>query len=497
MEPRGVLVDGGGGRHALAAIVARCARGVRARGVRPGMRVGVWRVGEEALFVVMLALRAVGAVACFGNARWTRAEAVAAFDRVGVAVVLAGVGVVGAFRVPVCAVSWGKGGVRLAGESARSGESCEERGIVFFTSGTTGGAKGVLLDWAAMDVQAAAKVAAVGYSAGSVYAHLAPDFHVGGASSALAVATVGGTHVFVHAAGLLGGGGARLFRALVNAAVDTLVVVPSVLRVLIDAADRKSVPGVRTVLYGGGNVAAALRREVAAVFPDARVVGAYGMTETASSMTFLNHGALSDDSPLHRSAGKPPPHVELRVDAQGPHSVGEVLTRGPHVMQRYVGRGAPPSLEDGWFRTGDIGYVDESSGCLFLVGRAKDMIKTGGENVFAREVEDVLLEHPTVNASAVVGVPHHILGEAVAAVVVPALGVVCDPLDWPDELDTWCREHLSSFKRPRWIVPKTALPTNASGKVLKHIVRDLLSEELARMSKGVPLEASSVSRARL
>lgn len=276
--------------------------------------------------------------------------------------------------------------------------------------------------------------------------------------------------------------------------VNTLVVVPAVLQMLVDAAVGRSFACVTSILYGAGKVMAPLRQCVRCVFPAARLVGAYGMTETATSITFVDHSALSEDDRLHDSVGWPPAHVEILIDcgsgegeacASG-RKVGEILTRGKHVMEGYV-VGHEGIGKEGWFRTGDLGYVDEKSGALFLVGRSKDMIKTGGENVFAGEIEELLLTCEGVRDAAVVGVPHRVLGEAVAAAVVleNGNGGCGEESMVLKGVERVCWERLSGFKRPRWILVEGELPRNSSGKVVKTMVKEKvmwqIGAHLARM----------------
>lgn len=370
---------------------------------------------------------------------------------------------------------------------------------VFYTSGTTGEPKGVVLSHAAMLTQARAKLRHVRYSAATRYLHLAPLYHLGGASSAVAVALAAGTHV------LLGPDEAAppaWLAAVERARVNTLVVVPAVLQLLVDAHDRwraaaaatpssaparaaQSAPGrsVATILYGGGACTRGLRADaLTRAFPNCTaLIGAYGMTEAASSMTFIDHCRLPPRSIRHASVGRAPAHVSLAVrevpesfrTQAGGYLVGEIVTRGPHVMDGYFARPEATRQvlsDDGWLRTGDLGYVDDG-GFLFFVGRLKDMIKTGGENVFAGEVEAVLGRHPSVISSAVVGVPHRVLGEAVcAAVITAAAGGGTDQRPEKD-LSLWCRERLSPFKVPKWIVPMQRFPSNPTGKVLKRELR--------------------------
>lgn len=232
------------------------------------------------------------------------------------------------------------------------------------------------------------------------------------------------------------------------------------------------------------------------MFPEARLVSAYGMTETATSITFVDHSVLSEDDPLHDSMGWPPAHVEISIDQEGVEwrgysggrKIGEILTRGEHVMEGYVV--GHEGIENGrWFRTGDLGHVDERSGALFLVGRRKDMIKTGGENVFAGEVEELLLTCEGVRDAAVVGVPHRVLGEAVAAAVVlekesRKVGQIGEESVVLKGVERVCWERLSGFKRPRWILVQEELPRNGSGKIVKPVVRERVVRQIgARLAK--------------
>lgn len=368
---------------------------------------------------------------------------------------------------------------------------------IFYSSGTTGKPKGVLISHSAMLVQARAKLVHVGYDLSTRYLHLAPLFHIGGASSAVAVALAGGLHVTLPNLQ----DAAVWLRAVSQYRINTLVVVPAMLQMMVDIAPAsrkekivgdaldRSLSGkgttdlscVDTLLCGGGTLSPSLQATAKRrLFSSARFLGAYGMTEATSSMTFLDYSTVHHESPEILSVGLPPAHVELEVreiresfNNRDGTLVGEVVTRGPHVMDGYF-RHTAESFRvvdfNGWLGTGDLGYIGKD-GYLFLAGRLKDMIKTGGENVFAGEVEATLAQYPGLHSTAVVGVPHRVLGEAVAAAVIVAQ-------NWQGEssLMAWCREHLSHFKVPKWIVPMKSFPSNLVGKVRK----DELREEVIR-----------------
>lgn len=360
-----------------------------------------------------------------------------------------------------------------------------------------------------------------------------PLFHVGGLSASLAVTMVAGCHVFVP----------RFSPATGRAAVQTgrvnyLVAVPTMLHMLIsepinDTNSRSSVSesvaasvgagvsplaGVLVVVVGGQVMSRCLERLARDRMPRARFVQTYACTEAGSTMTFavspplarggvgevspadLAHGstetlrvqntARENDPAVRAAGGITAEHVEIRVVERRPTddrhaclapngTIGEVETRGPHVMEGYWGRPdltAKALRPDGWLRTGDLGRLDEETGRLVVVGRVKDIIKTGGENVHASEVEGVLLRHDWVAEAAVYGVSDERLGEKVAASVVlkdaaqdPAGAITCDRAK--TVLDKFCGLHLSHYKRPRRIDVVPALPRNSAGKVLRHRLR--------------------------
>ncbi len=200
----------------------------------------------------------------------------------------------------------------------------------------------------------------------------------------------------------------------------------------------------------------------------------YGTTETTPITTLLPHEERVIGTVLDRSCGQPAIGVDLRIiDKQGveltPGEVGEIIVHSPSVMSGYWHNPAETSevLTNGWYHTGDLGYRDRQSN-LFLVDRAKDMIVSGGENIYSTEVENALAAHPSVTEAAVFGVPDERWGERVFAIVVTEAVDVT-----PDELITHCRSHIAGFKVPRQIEIRTEpLPKSAAGKVLKRDLRE-------------------------
>uniref|UniRef100_A0A7S2ZC53 AMP-dependent synthetase/ligase domain-containing protein n=1 Tax=Rhodosorus marinus TaxID=101924 RepID=A0A7S2ZC53_9RHOD len=353
---------------------------------------------------------------------------------------------------------------------------------VFFTSGTTGRSKGAILTHQSFFVQGAAKLEHVGYNINTVYLHLVPMFHVGGASSAVAVLMAGGTHVVDDSHTFSAD---RVMHLINKFKVTAFAAVPTMLRDIVDkvlntSAKVTSFDSVSTILVGGGALDSQLKTQVLSVFPAAAIIVAYGMTETASSITFTDVTARDHDD--SGDVGQPPSHVQLSIVCgkesrnQDQGATGEIATKGPHVMQGYVGRPRESAtvLQDGWFLTGDLGSISES-GSLILRGRRKDMIKTAGENVYALEVERKLAEHPDVAECTILGLPDARYGEiVVAAVVLRSAGRT----GWEEDLRSFLRESLSRYKVPKQIFSMWSLPKNANGKVLKDEIRRSLTAKL-------------------
>jgi acyl-CoA synthetase (AMP-forming)/AMP-acid ligase II len=210
--------------------------------------------------------------------------------------------------------------------------------------------------------------------------------------------------------------------------------------------------------------------------PQASVSNSYGMTEAGPAFIVMPREEVTKRV---GSIGKPIPPMEIKVvDDDGAdvadRTVGELLTRLPGRQREYYRDDEATSATwtaDGWLRSGDLAYLD-ADGFIYIVGRKKDMIIRGGNNIYATDVEAVILEHPDVQEAAVIGVPHAVLGEDVAAYVVVRAGLSLSD----DELRDFCSERLADYKRPRRITFVDELPRNATGKVMKHLLRDEVSQ---------------------
>jgi acyl-CoA synthetase (AMP-forming)/AMP-acid ligase II len=204
--------------------------------------------------------------------------------------------------------------------------------------------------------------------------------------------------------------------------------------------------------------------------PQASVSNSYGMTEAGPAFIVMPQEEVTKRI---GSVGKPIPPMEIKIvddagEERPAHEVGELLTRLPGRQREYYNDTEATEstwTRDGWLRSGDLGYLDDD-GFLYLVGRKKDLIVRGGHNVYPTDIESVILEHPAVREAAVVGVPHDVLGEDIAAFVVRNPDAAVEG----DELQAFCAEHLADYKRPRRVTFVDELPRNATGKVMKHLL---------------------------
>ncbi|RAU90951.1 acyl-CoA synthetase [Mycobacterium colombiense] len=240
--------------------------------------------------------------------------------------------------------------------------------------------------------------------------------------------------------------------------------------------DRVDLSSLRKGYYGASAMPAEILREIRERLPHLRLWNFYGQTELAPLACALG----PDEQDTHGgSAGRPVINVETAIldDDDNPLPtgvVGEIAHRSPHLTSGYLNdpERTAAAFKGGWFHSGDLGYYDEH-GLLHVVDRKKDMIKTGGENVASREVEEVLYRHSGVYEVAVFGLPHPVWVEAVAAAVVPRDGTALTE----DELLSHCRAHLAGFKAPKRVFFVDALPKNPSGKLLKRLLRERFGVE--------------------
>lgn len=341
--------------------------------------------------------------------------------------------------------------------------------MLMYTSGTTGLPKGVMLGNTNFLCKTGGVTGPWKFDTDSVSLAVMPLFHMAGFGWALAGLWEGAPTVVLREVdphGILG--------AISRHGITNMLLVPAVIQSLLDTPglDDVDFSGLRVIVYGASPISDDVlvrgMRRFGAIFAQV-----YGMTETTGSITQLDG---TDHVPQRlRSCGKPYPWVQIRiVDTSGvdtaPGTVGEVWTNSDQNMLGYWNNAdatAAALTAGGWLKTGDAGYVD-AEGYLYLHDRLKDMIVSGGENVYPAEVENVLMTHPDVADVAVIGVPDSRWGEAVKAVVVAARGTE------PSEaaLISFARNRLAGFKLPKSVDFVDALPRNPSGKILKRALRE-------------------------
>jgi acyl-CoA synthetase (AMP-forming)/AMP-acid ligase II len=347
--------------------------------------------------------------------------------------------------------------------------------LQLYTSGTTGNPKGAVISnrnlFALRKKSNAEELAYTKWDDDEVVLVAMPCAHIGG--TGLGIMALGAGLPGLILAEFTPDG---FFDAVEQGGITRLFIVPAALHMLINHPRCVTVDysRLRYILYGAAPMPLELLRQCIKIF-NAGFIQAYGMTETTGTIVIL---PPEDHDPAGnarmRSAGKPLPGVELRiVDGAGNDlpigEVGEVWARSSNTMLGYWNQpdATQNSLaEGGWFKTGDAGYLDED-GYLFIHDRVKDMIISGGENVYPAEVESAIYGHPDVLEVAVIGVPDDKWGEAVKAVCVPRPGQSIDP----DNVIGWARDRIAGFKVPKSIDVIEALPRNAAGKVLRRDLR--------------------------
>lgn len=348
---------------------------------------------------------------------------------------------------------------------------------LMYTSGTTGSPKAVMLTHGSWRSVATTAIDVLGMTDGEVTLHVAPLTH-GAGFLLLPTFMTGGHNLLCRSYDA-----ARTATLLHTHGVTGMFVVPSMIRMLLDALppDHVVPSSFRRLYYAGSPIDPGTLREATEVF-GGRLVQSFAQMESPMFFTILDqddHRRAVRDDTLIRSAGRVLPGVELRIatDTGLPlpaGAAGEILARAPQTMAGYWQRpeATAAALQDGWLHTGDVGYLD-TDGYLYLVDRKKDMIVTGGSNVYAREVEEVLLALPGVREAAVVGLPHRVWGEAVTAVLVG------DPRS-EEEVLAGCRATLAGYRVPKRVVWVEELPRNAYGKVLKRRLREELAVDTRR-----------------
>jgi long-chain acyl-CoA synthetase len=347
---------------------------------------------------------------------------------------------------------------------------------LYYTGGTTGRAKGVMLSHKNVVSNAVNVVIAAAYNEKDTYLHAAPMFHLADTASTFAITMVGGRHAFVPMFNP-----EAVLQVIQQEKVTVTTLVPTMINMLLNHphVDNYDLSSLRRLTYGAAPMPVELLKKGLAKWGQIFGQG-YGLTEAAPLLTGLDTwDHIPDGTPeqMQRlsSVGREIPCVEVRVvnvdgeDVQ-PGEIGEIIARGPNIMLGYwhMPEATAAAIVDGWLHTGDLATVDEAN-YIYIVDRAKDMIISGGENVYSIEVENALYTHPAVLEAAVIGIPDEHWGEAVHAVVVLKPGMQASA----EELINHTRTQIAGYKVPRSIEFFTeALPKIGAGKILKRTLRE-------------------------
>lgn len=348
-----------------------------------------------------------------------------------------------------------------------------------YTSGTTGRPKGAVLTHASVTANIVQlNMAMTPYLKpvrGQRYLVVAPVYHAAAAMTTFCCVYAGGTQYIesdFHPA--------EIVRALSEEKITLAMLVPAMIQaclVMVPDVGQRTYDDLRLIVYGASPISEQTLRQAIAVFGSDFAQG-YGMTETTSTLAYLlpsdHERALREQPGLLLAAGRPLLGTEVRIvdeeDNPLPNGeLGEIVSRGPQNMTGYWNQpeASAEALRGGWMHTGDAGRIDDE-GYIYIQDRVKDMIVSGGENVYPREVEDVLFQHAGVADAAVIGVPDPQWGEAVKAIIVLREGKTASA----EEIIEHCRGQLAGYKRPRSVDFVTELPRNPSGKVLKRELRE-------------------------
>ncbi len=352
-----------------------------------------------------------------------------------------------------------------------AGRHDDDVACLIYTGGTTGHAKGVMLTHTNLvaNVENASRVVPLGRD--TVHLHCGALFHLSALWRVFAVSLLGGRHVVLprfEADSVLD--------AIESQRITAAAFVPTMLAALLDSPrfTPARLQSLRIITYGASPVSESLLERLMRALPHCGLYQGYGMTETSPVVTFSTPADHQSGHPHLRSCGRPVPGVQVRVmDSQQrlapAGSVGEIELQGATVMKGYWRQPqlTATALRDGWMHTGDAGYLD-ADGYLYIVDRLKDMVVTGGENVYSSEVENAIASHPAVDACAVFGIPDAKWGEAVHAVVVPRAGCMLTPAD----IQAHCRARIAAYKCPKSVELRSEpLPLSAVNKVLKAPLR--------------------------
>ncbi|SAK59517.1 AMP-dependent synthetase and ligase [Caballeronia temeraria] len=470
--------------------VARLAGVLQQAGMKENDRVGILALNSDRFLEVMMAVWWGGGVLNPVNIRWSVPEIVYSLDDCDTGLLfiddhfmhMAAPIAKTAKRAPVfihCGDAATPDGMLCYEQSIESAQPVddawrgyEDLAIVMYTGGTTGFPKGVMQSHRNLWSGCIQRIAETPPIKGGKSLHAAPLFHAAALSRALNQFIAGETHVIVPAFSP-----SEVLATIERERVDEVGLVPTMIQALVDHPDfcKHDLSSVKRLVYGASPIIASVLERMENLLPGVEFYQSYGLTEAlvVTANPPANHGAAGRASGLSMSVGTALCATVLRiVDEQGREvprmSVGEIVLRGPSVTRGYWNKPEETAhaIRDAWLYTGDGGYMD-AAGHVFIVDRMKDMIVSGGENVYSAEVENAIGRHPAVAMCAVIGVPSDEWGETVHAVVVKKPGASVTE----DEIREHCRAFIARYKCPKSVEFREQMPLSGAGKILKRELR--------------------------
>ncbi|MEO8298555.1 MAG: long-chain fatty acid--CoA ligase [Burkholderiales bacterium] len=471
--------------------VGKLAGALRALGVNRGDRVAILALNSDRYLECFLAGFWLGAAVQPANTRWSAAEHVYSFNDGQTSLLL----VDEAFTSLLPAIRAESKTLRevvFMGDGAQpdgtrhyetliatheavpdvNASGADVAGL-FYTGGTTGFPKGVMLSHEGLIGPVLGALTMMDRGMGDVTLNAAPVFHLAGAMQMFMQLSNGGTEVMLPSFTPEG-----LMELVQRERVTDTLLIPTMIQMVLDHPKfaEYDMSSLRTMIYGGSPIAETILDRATQAWPQMGLMQGYGMTETSGAVTFLQpyyHSADGRKLAKLRSCGRACPTILVKiVDDQGVEvprgTVGEIAMAGMSTMLGYWNKPAETAatLKNGWVHSGDGAYMDDE-GFIFIVDRMKDMIVSGGENVYSAEVENAVAKHAAVASCAVVGIPHERWGEQVHAIVVLKAGQSLTE----DELIAHCRTLIANYKCPRSVEVRDALPLSGAGKILKAELR--------------------------
>jgi long-chain acyl-CoA synthetase len=472
--------------------VARIAGGLKEAGVQPGDRVAILALNSDRYFELLYAIPWLGAVMVPVNTRLATPEIRYVLEDSGACVLF----IDGAMKAHAAALAEQiptveamfyldddapPAGMRSYEELALT-RPVEDAGAggdtlagLFYTGGTTGKSKGVMLShnnivWNAMNV-----IAGMYHDQDTTYIHSGPMFHLADGAQNFGVTACGGRHVVVPRFDVT-----DCLQTMQQERVTHAMCLPTILNMLANhpKAREFDLASLKCIHYGGSPMPEGVLRKAFEVFPNCQFIHTYGMTESAAVLTLLPARYTTLDGPYAgrlKSCGQAAHTAELKIVHENRREVsrgtiGEVAAKGPMIMLGYWNKPQETAavLQDGWYYSGDAGYMDDE-GFVFIVDRLKDMIISGGENIYSAEVENAISLMPGVAEVAVIGISDAKWGESVHAVIVPREGADLTA----ESVIAHCRTHIAGYKCPRSVEFRdTPLPLSGAAKVLKRELRE-------------------------